>query len=702
MLSFRAPAHFGKDLNYGAIPFGSEDHEIMLRRWPQLNAVVIDRQTREPLEKFWFQAGADARETLVHSKDGEFGHQPHFQNPKSLSVLRQALDIFMEVSIRAEGYVPNRFKVSMDQLGGEDPVVFEMSKGRPLGGFVVWEPGRPASNIRVAVMTLEDFRKNPLDLEDHRKASRGENPWPANISRVSTSDEDGRLYFESVPTGYNLIAVGFGAEIGMRHLLVHPEDRFFRMFVSLPVQIDAIIDRQSFPGLAEVQISWSQDPGKARPDAPLPPTSTQPVALPTINRNFSLVPQPDQDRVSLGGLPAGDFRITLYHPNQSGKQQSVDWKFVQAAPGEHPEVRLGFDMATLSGTVYVDGEVAPDAFLYLFPKDNNGIWRPAVSDSEGHFSFTKLAAGVWTLALRGSDSPDNEGFFLPIHAGNAAGVMLEGDVRRDFSFEKFSNVSGKVVGAPAESSLFVTWRGEGHVGAPARINGDGSFLLQSLAPGVLQISLLQGSERPLMLAENIEIPSDGSDLDLGELSLPQTGSLKVSIDYPDHAGGHQIEVQAHHLTTGRRLFIDQIRGIDGDQFYNELKTGRIRLTLEAKNCIMDPAAIELDILPDQMTEHRASITEQTGLIFTFPGHTIKEVFLEGPGARDLTLTEVEPILLGYYPAAYGGDRGHIYGIQPGVYQVVLIDEMGETGYASVEVLPDRHNRITITEDLEQQ
>lgn len=175
------------------------------------------------------------------------------------------------------------------------------------------------------------------------------------------------------------------------------------------MEIQGNLDRESFPGPAQVLVFWNRSPqtlGNRNSNDEQPANNGM-----GYGANYLFKLEPGQDSFNIKGLPAGNFGFILEHQDANGKYQTIDWQQAAGEAGELLEVHLGFQMATLSGACLIDGTPIPGAWLYLFSKEQPGQWRAAIADSEGNFTFSKLSKGLWTLALRGSDQPESSGFF---------------------------------------------------------------------------------------------------------------------------------------------------------------------------------------------------------------------------------------------------------------------------------------------------
>jgi len=306
-------------------------------------------------------------------------------------------------------------------------------------------------------------------------------------------------------------------------------------------------------------------------------------------------------------LPVGQYQVKLEESGSAGNRGVLATRTVDSlSAGETAVVDFGpEDLYRVAGQVFINQMPMTVGEVFLIEPGQPAWLKPALeakTDGDGRFVFKRVKAGVYDLvAFTGRASRSFGRMQMQTHP-NRETIDVQQDIDRPFHFTKIGSMLGRLTPPPAErvfiSGLNLT-AGEG--GYYATNDDTGAFRLDKTPPGEYRLVATYKSVQRVLL-DNVVMPPDGSDLDLGDIPFELgDGHLRILI--------HGIETQdvgraeAFLWDTGGDGLMAR-RRFDGSAtaLFEDLYPGRVRCQVRANGYRSLPNDRQVNIIPGEVVE----------------------------------------------------------------------------------------------------
>ncbi len=345
----------------------------------------------------------------------------------------------------------------------------------------------------------------------------------------------------------------------------------------------------------------------------------------------------------------------------------------------------------------------------VFLLGHPGFWITSTpTDEEGFFQIENVEDGTYEIVALTGKIPDVwEAFRLVRSHPNRESIEVNGaDVERPFYFTRFGNLAGRVVPPPQRE-----WELRLRGAAPDQphdrrleMAADGTFLFDGLPPGAYRLDYKPKYNKASLakpLVDEVHMPGDGSDVDLGEIAKPEDpGTLLIILEgsvpkqemdfrvelFPtsgDPDDHHQVISSGNVRRDGRRIFLENL----------PVGPVQCKVTHTRGGYLIIPSLVPVEIFPGTTSEIQVFIKAVTELyLYCSKGReTWSNVTLLHEDGTSLEL----PLLTGAEPTddtdgviAYFSDRfGRAKNLAPGVWRVTVVSKSGKTwnGETSLDI-----------------
>ncbi|MDJ0840229.1 MAG: carboxypeptidase-like regulatory domain-containing protein [Acidobacteriota bacterium] len=427
------------------------------------------------------------------------------------------------------------------------------------------------------------------------------------------------------------------------------------------------------------------------------------------------------DQYTFENLTPGNYQLILRtgESGGEGKPAQISIPDIVLASGDSLTYDLGFDLShRVSGLVQLNGAPMAYGTIFLATGDLRGMTQTRTAE-DGSFAFDEVAPGTYDLiAFRGTVSagPDLNSL-VRTHPNRKTVVVESEDLNEILQFTMFGNLTGQIVPPPrADWEMMLNGRQEDGSRFSRRIEpgGDGAVVFEAIPPGVYQLRYKARYDDDVLakpLIDKIEMPVEGTDVDLGPLTLDAgTGDLVILLQGPEPPAhpGFSIQVYPAGVAVNRtdeRLARGRVWPEAGRLNMAEIPAGPVQVlaVFGFGGWVTKPEVIETEIISGESTEVTATMTP------------ITDVALES-GDPEIPWTQIsftrgeetlnpEPVNnVGSPPNREGlwlrYDSGEVRarGLAEGDWQVTISDEQGRTWQGTVQLLAGQPVRLTITLD----
>lgn len=496
--------------------------DLLVELTPDVSIVgrVIDGKSQKPIEEFQLfieersSRGSFKLDQNLYEKGVVFNH-PNGEFIASGFRQDQSLLLF----VKADGYLmkkPVSFVFSGDS--SEKPLVIELdTDGDEFDGYVLDKQGQPIAGAHLVLKAALNWFP-----PDHSRGSLA--GYSANIAFRSTTYSDATGYFkiekvpgnlyrsiEVVADGYIPKFLSFSQESAKKDM------RNLEITLAQASQIEISLKGKGWP--KNIMVAYE-------PRGFLDRTNTY------RSEAFPLV---------LDGLDPASFTIKLFAYNENGEQVSLAKpKNGRIRAGETQYIEFQKETnKTLSGIALVQGQPVVGRSIRLIAESESpsviygfNLRATVETDSQGGFRFEGLSPGSYKLVLFPRNQPSlAHAFQLGFGLENSIELKLgESDLEDTFHFRKFSIVTGRLVNARKVWQLhLVPLSGRGRsqsISVPMTANKH--FRVLDVAPGKYKLeAMLSGVDLPTILKEELVIPKDGADVDVGDIDASEPGSFRM-------------------------------------------------------------------------------------------------------------------------------------------------------------------------------
>lgn len=617
--SFEAKGYSAK--NRIKIPLDKDNDEVVLTGQGMIAGVVVDDATNQPVKSFNIKTSyaidrqpGDEPVSISYERGqkGEFFNDEggHFVLKDitangAVSLTADADDYSIKILDRVVAKTESQLK----------PIEIRLKKSSlTYQGAVVSGEFAPVVGADVTILVhmekVRDLRGGWFDWQYFSRESFG---YTAAFRKTIKTNNDGLFLFENVPEDrpIDVIAMADGfTNTRIIKLEEIKEEERLKMIVTMPKagRIFGTVDHDRFPTAQSTSLGGDG----------------------TQIRYGSASIQEGGSGFNFEKLPPGKFRLDLYGRGaQMGRYASADTlytKTVDLAEGQELEVTLGDDdLYKVSGVVKLGtAPLSRGVVVLRIQTGTRGVQRSATADDAGHFAIERIQPDTYEMVVADAESirsdPNgnavwNSPYKQPLEVGKA-------DIDREFVFDKFSDVRGRVVNLPSDVSYLLfnssaPSDGSTPTNFSAKPESSGKFIFKAVRPDVYR--LRYSSPKVSGTIRTDIAVTKGADLDLGELTIDAGGTLRVLVtgNLPASSSRGTITVSTSPAGTDSPSMSGVgVANIPSGETIGTIEhhpAGSYKVSVSAYGRVGDPAMQDVEIAQGQVTEITAALRAVTGL-----------------------------------------------------------------------------------------
>lgn len=302
-----------------------------------------------------------------------------------------------------------------------------------------------------------------------------------------------------------------------------------------------------------------------------------------------------------------------------------DETIVVVQPQTTHEATIGFvDKLTLAGQIFLNGNPMGQAKVVVQQDKRPGRYFQARTDRNGRFEIHPLPKGSYQIMANGSLGDEIYG------TRNRERIQLEADLLDlHLEFESMGSVYGRVLDAPPGARVYleinypIAENTQARSVKSAVIGHDGSFEVHNVPGGRFNLQLIQIETLPQTLVKNVQMPDDGTDIDLGDLGQAP-GTLLVHVDMPEAAPVRFIYLYKRSVNpdTGSRELLLELNPERAPHRISGLELGSFVLEVEGDSFgkRITPRQVPVTISgPQEQTVRFQIVLETTLFVRALPG-----------------------------------------------------------------------------------
>lgn len=374
------------------------------------------------------------------------------------------------------------------------------------------------------------------------------------------------------------------------------------------------------------------------------------------------------------------------------------------------EAKIGFsDRRTLSGRVLIEGIPATEKLVFVestkWPRD----WVFQKTDRNGYFKFTGLKPGHYQVMSHGDSASSKFGQRQRID------VQLEDDqIDLEFDFPKAGKVFGRFPQEPpgTQVNLDIDYK----IGPNStsgyqdgrQISADGYFEFLHTPVGTFDLLIQETFPKPsLLILTDIQMPEDGSDLDLGDL-YRKPGKLNLTLETPSTLEQGDVTVYWKDPTSGKESTLARLSSKNSSEAIAGLPLGALELYAEVgQGYRVTPEKQILEIRPENLSNISFRVEPQTSLVIT-PNQSDPELLFLSAFIRHESTDSYWRISSGDKPEKSSShskpflSASSYYisaiGVQEGWWEVLVINTQGHSVKRRVQLVKGSGIQLVLNEE----
>ncbi|MDJ0839572.1 MAG: carboxypeptidase regulatory-like domain-containing protein [Acidobacteriota bacterium] len=501
-LRFHRYGYSSKTLN-GLIAENSEPLEVELASDLKIAGRVVDARTGKAIPAFKVRVTSPDGSRSVQG-DLKESEGVDFNNPEGRFVLGNQSAEKRFLIITTPGGEVGFFDNILPEEEPEEQT-FPLGSGPvTIAGTVLDDKGKPIADTMVAVWL---YRPGDPISRSTPATNRGNLTTILNralLGRSTATDANGRFRFEDLPNG---------AQADL--LFVHNDFSF--------KQLREVMEKPP-EELADLQVRLRRKAGitvRVNPSR-YPRGSVELRRGPYKQIDFHAL-EKSHEREFVNLEPT-EYVVSLQVDSLTAASKTID-----LAEGEHRTLQFGFgEQSTLGGKAYHGNRPASGHQLILISKEPEKMTEfnriVQTTGNDGSFRFGNLESGSYTLVLGGRNETDI-GFFVDQHP-NRLDLDVSSDIEESFTFNRYGALTGRVT-RDGYRYLILQKTADGVFYRRTLPLTGKSFRIESIPPGIYNLSGAYEDLQTDRLASGFTIPENGADLDLGDLGHDAAGSVMV-------------------------------------------------------------------------------------------------------------------------------------------------------------------------------
>lgn len=636
-----------------------QDAEIILKEGHEILGRVVDT-SGEPITHF--QVSVDVKSRRV----AHYPHPVQFQSDTGhFRIPNLDTDSKANLTIEADGFPAGYFTdvQAAPQSQGERES-FVLGEGRRLAGHLLRTDGDPLANV-------------PIHLALY-KGRRARFTWVYGTTfgqydhRTTHTDRLGAFAFEDVPETEMVMYVnepGF-ARTAWDDLLERSDIEQMRLTLPKAATLTGLVNLEVYPEGRMVRLQGSNSLEWFETEVDMETGQYEMERLPPLSM-----------RAILKTSPRARNNLVI---------ESADLE-----EGTATQLNFGFDdYFKVYGTATQGGAPPTVSKIYLLVGDGFTTPLEAILEPNGYFQFDKVPNGTHSLVLHQDgqvNSPLPLSYLLSKSSNKKKIQVADDDVSGQWDFERFGRIYGRIVHQDSVRELILAESNKMRHGK-ATSGVDGRFEFKDIAPGTYQLYRTNMFDQ-VLLRDHIEMPADGSDLDIGDIVIEESGSLKIQVQYQTDKKAQTIDVtlstpegqQAYHSLG---LLNDDATTLD------DLPAGNFQLKLAGPNKAWNivPAESPIELIADTTTYHTVTAMPTTYFTVFAAGKEFSNITmrLEGDGSQiTFANTALDERTNTWFRKSYGVGKD----IAPGTWTLIATFVGGEVVEKQLVLVNGKAERV---------
>ena len=544
---------------------------------------------------------------------------------------------------------------------------------------------------------LEGIQGHLLILTDQLDKSR----WILEMSKspytqMAESDSSGIMTFQDLPdnTPFGLVLEGPGVSTLLTEappVSELGEEKVHWLTLLREARLYGGINRDVYPRAYQMIVN-------SRVDG----FNTKTIAL-----------EPDQDEYEINGLPQGEVNISLLGNGESGAE-ILENETVPLVEGQSHQLDFGDqELFRVEGYAFYGGDAMVGGVLFLLQGNS---WQKTTTSSNGYFLFEEVENGDYQLVASWVPNPEELGQATLLSSfPNRHGIqVVDQNINDHFVFQSMGTLYGHV---PPQGSWHVLLEGVMDEGGQhfrsQPPDEKGFFSFPNLPAGIYRIGRYPNGHPAdyEVLASQIVMPRDGSDLDLGLLTPNGRGRVLVLVDTHGDAYDWHFKIRANPLFQASPDGLSQRASVEksfyqapGEMMLENLGSGPYEISVEASNnqvFWVDPPLARAD--PDPRNPPKVRFTIHAGTWLDIVARDPQIAIASARMVRDGETVVLDAWYGGDFPnpafdeevALFYGNVGMVRNLPQGSWTLEVIDKLDRTYHQKVKLEVGREKTVTV-------